>query len=261
VNQLKSRATAFILLLLGATFPVFAADDHPAPPDSDPAAVALIARDLAPHANVQSIGVTFLCEKRLLNLDTPLQSSGHWWVERERPNDDSIPDVTIRFSTESPYLSDLILIKHRAYSISQHEKKWTGSGQSSHPGLTAVMLDLSDLLAGHADHLHDLFTVSAAPAAPLPAPAGKSAPLATPADVFILTPVNKDLSAAVSSVAIALARPGQNATSSPPLIFAEITTAQGDITRYWFSHAQVDSPLPTDIFKPVERKAPPATSP
>ncbi|MGN6370609.1 MAG: LolA family protein [Phycisphaerae bacterium] len=195
--------------------------------------------------DVKTLEAHFVCEKNLAALETPLHSEGRVWI---RKGEDA-KEGAVRFSTEKPYVSELILADGKVYARSQHETEWTKTGQASRPGLTAVMSQLGGWSTGNAAKISDMYTVSRGSAVP-PMPDASTA--ASPGvDVFILTTANKDLAKAVKQVTIAVDR------AAHTLRFVEILTQQGDATRYWFYDVHTNVTLPADIFKPDGQLLPP----
>ena len=190
--------------------------------------------------DVKTLSARFVCEKNLAALETPLNSEGRLWILKKDADKDN---GAVRFSTETPYISELILADGKVFARSQHEEEWTKTNQASRPGLTAVMGQLGGWSTGDTSKIADMYAVTIGdPANIPPAPGAKTE--RRPIDAFLLTPTNKDLAKAVKQVTLALD------STSHYLYFIEITTQQDDITRYWFVDVQTNSPLPTDVFKP-----------
>jgi hypothetical protein len=215
----------------------------------DPAAVKALDEHLTSLRGINTLEVQFACEKRLALLDSPLVSSGRLWIRGGH-------DGAVRFSTQKPYVSELILVDGKVHARSQHEITWTTTNQAARPGLTAVMLQLGGWSTGQGAGLTEMYAVTrAANTAKLPTPpeqAGKAgmAAGAEPAELFVLTPVNKDLAIAVKRVTVAMVA-GEGDKRISRLAFLEIVTAQDDVTRYWFFGGQVNAALPADVFKPA----------
>jgi outer membrane lipoprotein-sorting protein len=226
---------------------------------SQSASLSQLESHLASLKEVQTLHARFICEKRLAMLESPLVSSGELWIKKGQNKEPG----SVRFSTETPYVSELILTDGKVHARSQHEQSWTTTNQSARPGLTAVMGQLGGWSTGDAGKVSDLYAVSVAPASEkIPSPPEvasskgqlpKSFDEPHP-DLFILTPTNKDLAFAVKQVTIAITPP----TSKEPgkLLYIEITTAQDDQTRYWFFAGQINASLPADIFKPSNAPSP-----
>jgi outer membrane lipoprotein-sorting protein len=204
-----------------------------------------LADRLAAMKDVRTIEASFVCEKRLALLETPLVSSGRVWIRRGGKSGE---EGAVRFSTEKPYISELILSGGKVFARSQHEEGWSKSNQSARPGLTAVMGELGGWSTGDAGKLAELYSVARSDAAvpPPPASSGATMPAVTPApapvDTFLLTPTNKDLARAVKEITIALDR------QTGGLAYIEIETQQGDQTRYWFSDVKRNAELPKGVF-------------
>ena len=233
---------------------ILAAGGASAAPAATHGAADRLAAHLAALQGVRTLSAHFTCEKRLKLLETPLESSGEIWIEKARGS--GAPSV--RFSTDQPYVSELILTNGKVFARSEHESEWTKTDQSSRPGLTAVMQQLGGWSMGEAAGISEMYTVEAAPAdARIPAmpaePGGGGAPAteaeaalpaASRADMFILAPKNKDLAVAVKQVTLAIDR------TTHHLRFLEVETRQGDVTRYWFHDVKTDVPLPAEVFQP-----------
>ncbi len=119
--------------------------------------------------DVQTLEARFVCEKQLAALETPLHSEGRLWIGKSR-NDRSDAPQGVRFSTDKPYVSELILTGGKVYARSQHEADWTKTNQSSRPGLTAVMGQLGGWSTGDATKIAEMYSVAVSadhvPAAP-----------------------------------------------------------------------------------------------
>src|SRR3954471_21161373 len=76
--------------------------------------------------DVRTLHAHFICEKKLQTLDTPLVSQGELWIKKDSKD---VPGG-VRFTTNSPYLSELILTEGKVFARSQHETEWTKSNQS-----------------------------------------------------------------------------------------------------------------------------------
>jgi outer membrane lipoprotein-sorting protein len=216
-------------------------------------------KDLQAHLDrmkdVRTLAVKFVCEKRLAALDSPLVSSGRLWI---RKGDAKTPGA-IRFSTQQPYLSELIIADGKIYGRSQHEEQWTTNEQSKRPGLSGVMVQLGGWSTGEAGAAAEMYEVERLPDARVPLrPAtggsGIGATATRPADdkadvdVFRLVPKDKDFKAAVKDIEVALDR------ATGHMLSIAITSAQGDVTRYWFYDAELngtgDKAVGPDLFKP-----------
>ena len=212
---------------------------------------ALVAR-LVPMKEVHTLKARFLCEKRLALLESPLESSGQVWIRRG----EEAADNGVRFSTEKPYVSELILTDGKVYARSQHEEEWAKSNQSSRPGLTAVMNELGAWATGDVGQITDMYSVAAGEAgAAIPAAPGADFFKGTrpDAEIFLLTPTNADLAKAVKRITLGLDR------KTGTLVYLEILTEQEDATRYWFGDVQTNGELPAGIFEPKNAAA--ATAP
>jgi outer membrane lipoprotein-sorting protein len=205
-----------------------------------------LADHLAALHDVTTLEARFLCEKRLALLETPLVSSGRVWIKRGN----KAGEGAVRFSTEKPYVSELILAEGKVYARSQHETEWAKSNQSSRPGLTAVMGELGGWATGDASNIAAMYTVAAAsPLVPAP-PGNAAAPANSAIDTFTLTPANKDLAKAVKQITLTLDR------AAGTLLYIEIITTQDDTTRYWFTDVTKNALLPEGIFEPRDVPAP-----
>ena len=226
-------------------------------PTTAPSALAGLQSRLNSLHDVETLHARFICEKHLAMLESPLVSSGELWIKKGQNNEPG----SVRFSTETPYVSELILSGGKVHARSQHEDKWTTTNQSTRPGLTAVMAQLGGWSTGSAGNLSDLYAITTAEKeGRIPPPPQVSATKAPPksfddqhSTLFVLTPTNKDLAVAVKSITLAMTEPAAKEPSK--LIYIEITTAQDDQTRYWFYDGQINTQLPADIFQPVKGPA------
>jgi outer membrane lipoprotein-sorting protein len=215
--------------------------------DTDADALRGLQEHLAALKDVKTLTAKFICEKRLAMLDSPLVSTGRLWI---RKSDDKGAGGAVRFSTDKPYISELILVDGKVHGRSQHENEWTTTNQSTRPGLSAVMVQLGGWSTGDAGKLTDMYSVArAAASAKIPPPPENAAGVKIGnegVDIFVLTPTNKDLAIAVKSIEVSLDR------STHQLLSIQITTAQDDVTRYWFHNVQLNAALAADIFQPAK---------
>src|SRR4051794_8412650 len=65
---------------------------------------------LAQMKEVKTLAVRFVCEKRLAMLETPLVSSGRLWIRKDEKGGGAV-----RFGTDRPYVSELILAEGKVY--------------------------------------------------------------------------------------------------------------------------------------------------
>jgi hypothetical protein len=231
-GRYETRIAVGILLIAAAL-----ADSRPAHAQTFPDDVDLNAlQSLLAASTTDTLEASFRCEKRILSLDTPLRSAGQLIVARHSGR------ISLRLSTESPYISELILADGKSRAHSQHESAWTTSDQSSRPGMAAVMVLIAGCCAGEPGNLPELFTVRAARDDELP-----SKPEAPTQTWFVLEPSNKDLALAVRQLKLGFSRTGP----TPRLTDAIIETAQGDTTHYDFFNAKPNATLPADAFKPI----------
>jgi outer membrane lipoprotein-sorting protein len=190
--------------------------------------------------DVHSLEARFVCEKDLAALDTPLHSEGQLWIGKRSAasNEDGV-----RFSTEKPYVSELILTGGKVYARSQHETEWTKTNQSSRPGLTAVMGQLGGWSTGDTSQIAAMYAVTKSAAAIPTMPMKHVAGDEGATDVYVLTPTNADLAKAVKTVTLALDR------KTNVLRYIEILTQQDDATRYWFFDVKLNVDLPAGVLK------------
>jgi outer membrane lipoprotein-sorting protein len=260
---MRSAGRAVALGTLGLCAGLLAAQTAPA--GSDPQALKALENHLDQLKDVHTLETHFVCQKNLAMLDAPLISEGRLWIRKDgnekgtaqpgagKENRGGSEGGAVRFSTEHPYLSELILADGKVFGRSQHETEWTTSSQSSRPGLTAIMVQLGGWATGSAGTLTDMYqvhTLSVAQARIPDSPAvggTKAHPVndGKPADFYRLTPASKDLAAVIKSVVLAIDPP------TGALAAIEITTEQGDVTRYWFIGAKTNLELPPDLFKPT----------
>ncbi len=221
---------AIIPLALGA------ATTATAPADS----LAALAAHLAAMKNVKTLQADFTCEKRMAMLETPLVSSGKVWIAKPG---------SVRFATDKPYVSEIILHDGKVLTKSQHENQWTRTDAGARPGLNAVMGQLAGWSTGEPGALAEMYDVTTATGEIPPRPDSldeKSA--VVNADFFVLKPKNEVLAKSIKRILLAIDR------QSHHLLHVEITTAQNDITRYWFHDVQLDAQLPADTFSPAGAK-------
>jgi outer membrane lipoprotein-sorting protein len=208
-----------------------------------------LAAHWAPLKNLRTLTARFICEKDLAALDTPLHSEGRLWIGK---GDAKSTDTGIRFSTEKPYNSALLLTAGKIYARSQHETDWTKTNPSSRPGLTAVMGQLGGWSTGETSQIAAMYSVTKSdahiPAIPEilhgKSDQGSGAVGGGAVDVFVLTPTNPDLAKVVKTITLALDH------QTNVLRYIEILTQQADATRYWFFDVKLNANLPPNIFKP-----------
>ncbi len=204
-------------------------------------------KELADHwaglKDVRTLEARFVCEKVLAALDTPLHSEGRLWIGKGGGGAKDEGNAGVRFSTEKPYVSELILSGGKVFARSQHEAEWTKTNQAARPGLTAVMGQLGGWSTGDSSKIAEMYSVARS-SEPVPAvPLDGAEKTERAADVFILTPTNADLAKSVKSVTLALDR------QTNFLRYIQILTQQDDVTRYWFLDVKGNAALPADVFK------------
>jgi outer membrane lipoprotein-sorting protein len=200
-------------------------------------ALAQLAAHWAGLDEVHSLTARFVCEKELAALDTPLRSEGRLWIGKGK-------EEGVRFSTEKPYVSELILTGGKVYGRSQHETEWTKTTQAARPGLTAVMGQLGGWSTGDTSQIAAMYSVAkgGAEIPKMPGVVQGDVPEGA-VDVFVLTPTNVDLAKAVKRVTLAVDQ------KTNVLRYIEIVTAQNDATRYWFFDVKLNGELPAGVFK------------
>jgi outer membrane lipoprotein-sorting protein len=246
---MKKRWAKIVLLPL--LLPLLAADVV-----KEDAAKALTTH-LAALKDTETLEAKFVCEKRLALLETPLLSRGQLWIRKGDPKDG---DGAVRFSTEKPYVSELILAKGKVHVRSQHETEWTKSNQAGRPGLTAVMGQLGGWSTGDAGKVTEDYSIAAATEKTpgMPEKSGVEAstqPALTDVASFVLTPTDKDLRKAVKRVTLSID------AKTHHLLFIEIVTQQDDTTRYWFYDVKTNAKLAADVFVPGAASPVPAARP
>jgi hypothetical protein len=87
-------------------------------------------------------------------LKAPLNSAGKLSLAR-----DDRGRISMRLTTFTPYVSDLILAEGKTRARSQHETEWTTSNQSSRPGHTAVVAMLGEWWMGEMGRTDEYFSV------------------------------------------------------------------------------------------------------
>lgn len=223
--------TAFCFVFCVSCF-VFSAADSPSATESLTAHLKALKDTTTLHAR-------FICTKNLAALETPLVSQGELWIKRG----DRAGETSVRFSTEKPYTSELILTGGKVLARSQHETQWTTTNQSTRPGLSAVMSQLAGWSTGDPGKLTEMYEIKRGAV-----PTGDQ-----PADVYILTPTNKDMLKAIKEITLTID------VKTHTLIMLRIQTQQDDTTEYHFLAVEMNKELPKDIFSP--NTAPPATAP
>jgi outer membrane lipoprotein-sorting protein len=222
-------------------------------PPANPAPDKSLAAHLDALKDTRNLEARFICEKRLAALETPLVSRGRLWIRRADPHDGT--GGAVRFSTDTPYVSELILAKDQVVARSQHETNWTRTNLPSRPGLTSVMAQLGNWSTGQVGRISEAYTVTAGTdSLPVP-PAEADLPKQDAADLFVLTPTNKDLAKVLKQVTLATDH------KSHHLQFIEILTQQDDATRYWFYDVKTNVDLPADVFTPTAGMVRDAASP
>jgi outer membrane lipoprotein-sorting protein len=214
--------------------------------------------------DVRTLEVQFVCQRQLATVDAPLVCAGRMWMRKGARQDakDGVGGA-LRISTEAPFVSELILADGKIYGRSQHESEWTVTAQAARPGLTAVMVQLGAWSTGDTVLWTQMYAVTgernesgdagpqgAAANAIIPqSPAvgglkSRAAGDGRPLDIYMLAPGNSDLAAIVKSIQLAIDRESSMVQS------IEITTVQGDVTRYWFFEEKANDDLSADLFKP-----------
>lgn len=179
---------------------------------------------------------TFLCEKRIANITTPLLSSGTLTAQT--------PD-SLRLSTARPYTSDIILHHQQILAKSQHESSWSYKYQPSLTGFIATLSHFGQLARGNLAPVLSLYTITPAPTFS-PPPLPNSPPSSSPAawHSYLLTPTDSHLSQYVKSIHISI-----NPTTNS-LQFYQLTTPQSDTLRYWLLTPTHPATLPNNTFAP-----------
>ena len=240
-NYLSHTVLPLAALLLAIAGGAVKGDDARAGSAAD-----ALAAHLAFMKDIRAIETRFACEKRLEALESQLVSFGVIWIGR--------PD-SVRFSTQKPYLSELILHDGKVLTRNQHEPKWSRANQSSRPGLAAVMGQLAAWSIGETASIARFYQVSEA-AGEVPAgPAGPDQPRTDaapakvePVDLYLLKPVDKAVAEVIRGIQLGIGR------ESHALQYVLIITAQGDETRYWFRDVRLNADLPPRVFAPEDAK-------
>jgi outer membrane lipoprotein-sorting protein len=222
------------------------------------------AQSLTAHLNAlkdtTTLTAQFICQKKLAALETPLLSRGQLWIQK---GDAKSTDAAIRFSTEKPYTSELILTGGKVLARSQHETEWTKTNQSTRPGLTAVMSQLAGWSTGDPGKLTEMYDIKHSSVTlsfeetteiQRPGAATQRTEKHTDTDLYLLTPTNKDLIKAIKQITFAID------PKTHFLLMLEILTQQDDTTQYHFYNVEANKPLPENIFSP-NTTPPSATAP
>jgi outer membrane lipoprotein-sorting protein len=199
-----------------------------------------LADNLQAMQQVKLLKTHFVCEKRVAALDTPLVSSGTIWIGR--------PD-SVRFSTERPYLSELILNDGQVLSRNQHDEQWTKSPQANRPGLTAIMGQMTKWSMGETQNMRQAYTIDYADVAVPPPPSvgsekSEGGVAAGPSSCYLLKPRDKTVAEAIRDIVLVVD------DESHYLRLVRIVSTQGDQTTYWFDRTQSDVKAPPDLFTP-----------
>ena len=230
--------TPILLLMVAAQACLAGADAAPPTTRAQPADETLVGH-LAAMKQINCMETLFVCEKRLAALDTPLVSSGTIWIRS--------PD-SVRFTTNKPYLSDLILHDGQVLSRNQHDKRWVRNPQATRPGLAAVMGQMAKWSLGETQSMRDAYDIIHANAEVPPLPSGRSELGVGKTACFTLKPRDEAVAVAVRSILLIVDE------DSHCLRVVRIVTAQGDQTTYWFDRIQLNAKLPADAFAPEDVK-------
>ena len=206
-------------------------------------AVQRLTAILKASEKVNTLQIDFVCSKHLQVLKRPFISGGRLFIAR--PN-------LVRFSTLWPYRSDWIVRNATVWSRAQGDKHWQQSSTSQRPGLGRMMMELANWSLGRTRALKSEYRVSErhGKAAALPAASEKGARRAAATqpssvlDIFKLTPRAKSERQVLSSLSLAFE------PKTHRLYYIKISTAGGDITRYWFWRVEINVVLGRNIFAP-----------
>ncbi len=184
----------------------------------------------------------FVCEKRLAVLRQPFISAGILAIGR--------PD-NVRFATQKPYRSTVILTGNHIYLRSQTNRRWHKADPSRSKSLGFIMGQLAQWSLGHVGRLGKEYRISYAMSAlrirPVTGPRRRSRPQKTAPTriVFTLVPRRGILSKAIRNLQLGFAR------HSSRLVYIAIHQVTGDATVYWLYKQEKNPPLPANYFKPT----------
>ncbi len=208
---------------------------------ADDSARDALAAQLGALHSIKTLQADFVCDKRIAALEQPLVSGGTITVAGADQ---------LRFSTLRPYVSEIILDHGKLLLKSEHETSWTRATSTGRPGLSAIMEQMAGWSLGDISKLDETYKVAGAAGSIPKAPGDSAATQAAMAKVsspamFLLTPIKPELSKAVASLTL-----GVDPTTHY-LLFLQLTTADQDVTRYWFYNIKTNAQLAPAIFSPA----------
>lgn len=205
-------------------------------------AVARLGNKMTVMRKLHTWRAAFVCEKHLAVLRHPFISSGILAIAR--------PDM-VRFATQKPYRSSVILTADHIYLRGQTNHRWHKAKPSRGKSLGYIMAQLAQWSLGR---VHDLgkdyrisFAISALPIRPA---AGRqrrarSQKAADKCTLFKLVPRRGILARAIRNLQLGFA------PHSSRLVYIAIQQVNGDATQYWLYKQEKNPPLPTNYFKPT----------
>jgi hypothetical protein len=238
MNCKHARGLRLAGVLLTALFVRGLAAGDPAASSPAPGTDALAAH-FAAMKNVSTLQARFDCQKRMKMLETPLVSSGTVRIAKSRGA------VSVRFSTDLPYLSEVILRGGQVWMKSQHEAEWSKADQTGRPGLAAIMGQLANWSVGEAGALGDMYDVTSVSSVVPARPESKDVKNDAVTDSFALAPKNKSMAQSLQQIRLVFDQ------KTHGLLYVEIRSTQGDVTQYWFYDVELDAKLGQDTFSPA----------
>ncbi len=212
------------------------------PPDHGKTAAALLRNKMIVMRKLHTWRAAFVCEKHLAVLQKPFISSGIMAIAR--------PDK-VRFATQKPYRSSVILTGSHIYLRSQTNHRWHKAGLSRSKSLGYIMGQLAQWSLGHVHRLGKEYRISyviaAFPIRPATAPQHRTATQKATGKctLFTLVPRKGILSKAIRNLQLGFA------WHSSRLVYISIHQVTGDATQYWLYKQEKNPPLPTNYFKPT----------
>lgn len=211
-------------------------------PDHGKTAADLLRSKMIVMRKLHTWRAAFVCEKHLAVLRRPFISSGI--IAIARPN-------KVRFATQKPYRSSVILAGNHIYLRSQTNHRWHKADPSRSQSLGYIMGQLAQWSLGHVHRLGKDYRISyviaAFPIRPATGPQHRTATqkAASKCPLFTLVPRKGILSKAIRNLQLGFAR------HSSRLVYIAIHQVTGDATQYWLYKQEKNPSLPTEYFKPT----------
>jgi outer membrane lipoprotein-sorting protein len=227
---------AYCFFLLLAPFALAQAENSASQPS------AMLIQNLAAMNNIQAVRLTFVCEKKLQVLDKPFVSGGVLVIAQ--------PD-RVRFQTDWPYQSCYILHAGKVFSRNQTDAQWHSADLDRQQAIQTILNQFAAWALGQTQDIDSDYRVTMvqSPLEPPPsvASAKQSAHATEPVSVDLFTLVPRDPAVAQAVAQIELGFSPQ----THHLIFIAIISSDGDASRFWFDHIQINPDLPATCFEPA----------